>query len=208
MSASTAGNRHYIRYWWVHLCLDVQERYTTGADPCFPLVGAPAPLLRPAIYQISRPHLPSLIKLTPHQFNLPEPLMYACHIKFSSHKAISRLLPLSRRLCVNLQPASASLRSLQSCRLRYFLNEFEARFLPNSIVFGLSILASVALLVSTNLKGSLKGDQRYRQYFDYTFPRYACCIRHHKSPLANRARPSRSASRIRNSPNYSRMLAV
>ena len=134
----------------------LQERYTAGVHPCFPC-WAPAPLPRPTIHQISRLHLLSLIKTGSPSVQPSAPLMCACHIKFSSHKAISRLLPLSRCLCVNLQPASASLRSLQSCRLHCVLNELEARFLLNFIVFGLSIFASVILLVSTNSKGSLKG---------------------------------------------------
>jgi hypothetical protein len=126
--------------------------------------------------------------------------------KFSSHKAISRLVPLSRCLCVNLQPAPASLRSLQSRRLHYFLNELEARFLPNSIVFGLSILASVALLVSTNSEGIPKGETKGIDSTLFHVTPVAFLTK--KSPLANRARPSRSTSRIRNSPNYSRILAI
>lgn len=69
-------------------------------------------------------------------------------------------MPLSRCLCVNLQPAPASLRGLKSRRLHYFSDELEARFLPNSIVFGLFILASVALLVSTNSEGIPKGETK------------------------------------------------
>ena len=68
----------------------------------------------------------------------PALLMCVSHMTFSSHKAISRLLPLYPVASASiLSCASASLRSLQPCRLRCFLDELEACSLANSIFFWL-----------------------------------------------------------------------
>jgi hypothetical protein len=99
--------------------------------PCW----APAPL------EISGPRLLSMVKLAPRQFHLQHP--YCVYVIYDSHLlkqlAVYCLYPA---VCASIfSRASAFLRSLQSCRLHCLLNELEARFLPNSIVFGLSILA-------------------------------------------------------------------
>lgn len=81
-------------------------------------------------------------------------LMCVCPITFSSHKAISRLLPLSSYFCVN---SPASVRSLQPCRLRCFLDELEACFRP--------IHPRLRCIVSLyNLEGLLKEEaKKHRQ---------------------------------------------